>query len=133
VDLMTSTVPTPDQSGRMINTRMPHPQVHMNYIASGTQQRVWGFKVINNISFASNFAFPYVVFFPILSSSGGPFPTNVNVREIQGRGFRENQAWRGDIIVAKYSDHPFGAVINLAMSDYPLLKNWFLTHGPYDR
>lgn len=36
-----------------------------------------------------NFQYPYVVFFPILSQSGAPFPINLNIRDIQGRAFRE--------------------------------------------
>jgi len=79
-----------------------------------------------------------VVFFPIISSSGAPFPINLTIKDIQDQRFRETSeymptfsvcrctdapkdAWRGDIVVGKYSDHAFGRIMNCAMSDYPMI------------
>ena len=46
VDLTTSTVTTTDaRTGRPVTYRMPHPQVHMNYIATNTTNRVWDSRV----------------------------------------------------------------------------------------
>ncbi|KAF8583982.1 hypothetical protein K439DRAFT_1184725 [Ramaria rubella] len=133
VQLMSSSVATPDPvTGRMVTRRIPHPQVHMNYIATNTPHRVWDHRVIANISYARNFQYPYVVFFPIVSQNGGSFPTNLTIRDIQGRGFRESYAWKGDIVVAKYWDQPFGTIMDCAMSDYPMIKNWFMLHSPSD-
>jgi hypothetical protein len=75
------------------------------------------------------FANPYIVFYPIVSRDGMPFPFNKAIREIQGRAFREEFAWRGDIIVAKYRDSPFSSMMDASMADFPLLKNYLLTHG----
>jgi hypothetical protein len=57
------------------------------------------------------------------------FPINKALRDIQGRAFKEEYAWRGNIIVAKYCDSPFTSMIDASMADFPILKNYFLTHG----
>jgi hypothetical protein len=75
------------------------------------------------------FANPYIVFYPVVSRDGMPFPPNKSIREIQGRQFREESAWRGDIIIAKYRDNPFSSMIDASMADFPILKNYLLTHG----
>lgn len=57
------------------------------------------------------------------------FPINKCIRDIQGRAFREDCAWRGNIIIAKYRDNPFSSLIHASMADFPILKNYLLTHG----
>lgn len=77
-----------------------------------------------------------------------PFAVNKCVREIQqGRGMRHGNAWRGDLVVAKFSDQlsflmhvfqsagadhaNFSTYMNLVdakMSDFPIVKNYFLTN-----
>jgi len=124
---MMSTNPT---NGHTIVYRMPQPQVHMNYIATNTLDRVWDSRVITHIPYARIFQHPYVVFFPVLSQSGAPFPVNQNLCEIQGKNYKESDPWMGDIVVAKYWDHAYGTLMDCAMADYPLIKNWFLYHSP---
>lgn len=75
------------------------------------------------------FAQPYVVFYPVVSRDGMPFPINKCIREIQGKGFREGIAWRGNIIVAKYRESPFSSMVNGSIADFPILRNYFMTHG----
>lgn len=76
------------------------------------------------------FAQPYIVFYPVLSKDGMPFPVNQCVREIQGRNYRESLAWRGNIVIGKYrGEDPFSSMVNAAMSDFPLIKNYLTTHG----
>jgi hypothetical protein len=75
------------------------------------------------------FAQPYVVFYPVVSRDGMPFPINKCIREIQGRSFREVTAWRGNIIVAKYRESPFSSMVNASIADFPILRNYFMTHG----
>jgi len=75
------------------------------------------------------FASPYVIFYPVVSQDGMPFPINKAIRDIQGRAFREEHAWRGNIVVAKYRDNPFSSLVYASMSDFPILRNYFLTHG----
>lgn len=134
VELMSSIITNVDpMTGQVFQQRIAHPQVHMNYIASNTTHCVWESRIIRNILYARNFQYPYVVFFPILSQSGAPFPVNLNIKEIQGRSFKETVAWRGDIVVAKYSDQPYGTLMDCAMSDYPMIKNWLTHHTPYNR
>jgi hypothetical protein len=76
------------------------------------------------------FASPYIIFYPVVSRDGMPFPINKTIQSIQGRGYREDSAWRGNIVVAKYRDNdPFNAMIDASMADFPILKNYLLTHG----
>jgi hypothetical protein len=75
------------------------------------------------------FANPYVIFYPTVSRDGMPFPINKCLKEIQGRSFREAAAWRGNIIIAKYRESPFSSMINGSIADFPILRNYFMTHG----
>jgi len=75
------------------------------------------------------FSRPYVVFYPIVSRDRMPFPINKCIRDLQGAAFREEMAWRGNIIVGKYTGHPFSDLTNASMADYPIMKNYFMRHG----
>jgi hypothetical protein len=75
------------------------------------------------------FANPYIIFYPTVSRDGMVFPVNKSIREIQGRAYREEYAWRGNIVIAKYRDNPFSSMVDASMADFPLLKNYLLTHG----
>ena len=75
------------------------------------------------------FANPYIIFYPTVSRDGMQFPINATLRDIQGRAYKEEYAWRGNIVVAKYRDNPFTSMIDASMADFPILKNYFLTHG----
>lgn len=69
----------------------------------------------------------------IASRTGAPFPINRVVREIKGRSFTEDSAWRGNIVVAKYRGggmDPFMALIDISMADFPIIKNHFLHRNP---
>lgn len=57
-----------------------------------------------------------------------PFPINKSIREIQGQAYKEEYAWRGNIVIAKYCDNPFSSMIDTSMADFPILKNYLLTH-----
>lgn len=71
---------------------------------------------------------PYAIFYPVISRDGMPFPVNKCVQEIQGRAFREDVAWRGNLVVAKFTDTTYSVMVDVSMADFPLIKNWFLTH-----
>jgi hypothetical protein len=43
----------------------------------------------------------YVIFYPVLSRDGMPFPVNKYLKEIQGPHYRENLAWKGNLVIAK--------------------------------
>ncbi|KAJ2916468.1 hypothetical protein MD484_g3943, partial [Candolleomyces efflorescens] len=75
------------------------------------------------------FANPYIVFYPVISRDGMVFPVNKCIQEMQGPAYREDVAWRGNIVIAKYRDNPFTSMINASMADFPILKNYLLTHG----
>jgi hypothetical protein len=45
VPLMSSTVTSVDATGHTVARRVPHPQVHMNYIATNTPHQVWDSRV----------------------------------------------------------------------------------------
>lgn len=76
------------------------------------------------------FTSPYVIFYPVLSRDGMPFPINKCLREIQGPNFREAIAWRGNLIIAKCRDEQLSAFMDASMADFPILKNYLSKHYP---
>jgi len=130
VKLMTSPMPGPDPHALDCQqARMPHPEVHMDYIAE-VGSRAWQYHLVEALDGMNrNFTNPYIIFYPTLSRDGMPFPVNSAIREIQGRNFRESYAWRGNIVVAKYRESPFSSMVALSMADFPILKNYLMTHG----
>ena len=77
------------------------------------------------------FATPYIIFYPIISRDGMPFPVNKLVRDMQGRLFKEPEAWRGNLIVMKYRDTQYSSMTSISMADFPILKNYLSTHRPH--
>lgn len=78
------------------------------------------------------FTYPYVIFYPVVSRDGMPFPINKCIREIQGLLFKDELAWRGNIVIAKYRDDRFTSMMDASMADFPLLKNYLSTnYCPY--
>jgi hypothetical protein len=80
------------------------------------------------------FANPYIIYYPVVSRDGMPFPVNRTVRDIQeevnkGRRLREDQLWRGNIVAAKFADDQFTQMIDASMADFPILKNFLGTHA----
>ncbi|KAJ8523445.1 hypothetical protein ONZ45_g88 [Pleurotus djamor] len=129
VSLMTSLVTVPNQYGSG-PSRMPHPEVYMDYIAEGFGPRVWKYQLVEALDGMNRkFAHPYILFYPVLSRDCMPFPINKAIREIQGSAFKDEIAWRGNIIAAKYTDNPFSTLIDASMADFPILKNYLMTHG----
>ncbi|KAG2013399.1 hypothetical protein CC2G_010316 [Coprinopsis cinerea AmutBmut pab1-1] len=109
---------------------MPHPEVFMDYIADSAGHRAWKYQLVEALDCMNKkFANPYIVFYPVLSRDGMPFPINKCIRDMQGKAFKEQVAWRGNIVVAKYRDNPFTSMIDASMADFPILKNYLLTHG----
>lgn len=76
------------------------------------------------------FTNPYVIFYPVLSRDGMPFPINKCLKEIQGPNYRESTAWRGNLIIAKFHDGQLSAFIDASMADFPILKNYLSKHYP---
>lgn len=81
------------------------------------------------------FANPYIIYYPVVSCDGMSFPVNRIVRDMQeevnkGRCLREDQLWRGNLIVAKFIDNHFARMMDASMADFPILKNFLLTHAP---
>jgi hypothetical protein len=80
------------------------------------------------------FANPYIIYYPVVSRDGMPFPVNRTVRDIQeevnkGRRLHEDQLWRGNIVAAKFADDQFAQMIDASMADFPILKNFLGTHA----
>ena len=80
---------------------------------------------------------PYVAFYPTVSLDGQPIPINKAIHEMKGsslgsssggRDFDPESAWRGNIIVAKYSDCSFLSMTNATVADFPIVKNYLITH-----
>ena len=76
------------------------------------------------------FVNPYVIFYPVLSRDGMDFPVNKCLREIQGPNYRESQAWRGNLVIAKFRDEQLSAFMDASMADFPILKNYLSKHYP---
>ncbi|EDR12527.1 uncharacterized protein LACBIDRAFT_312034 [Laccaria bicolor S238N-H82] len=131
VQLMTSPMtPTHQASFASPPSRMPHPEVYMDYIAEGLGSRAWKYQLVEALDGMNRkFANPYIIFYPTVSRDGMPFPINKCIRDIQARAFREEVAWRGNIVIAKYRENPFTSMIDASMADFPILKNYLLTHG----
>lgn len=86
---------------------------------------------------------PYVVFFqpsqrdlplnsPIVSllQTFPPSPTlHRSVQESESTN-RERRLWRGNVLVAKYADVPFGEMISCGMNDLPIISRHFLYREP---
>ncbi|KAG5352809.1 hypothetical protein C0989_000354 [Termitomyces sp. Mn162] len=133
-------------------TRIPHPEVYMDYvreipplmahhliryctyicmqIAEGLGPRAWKYHLVEALDGMNRkFTNPYIIFYPIVSRDGMPFPVNKSIREIQARAFKEEAAWRGNIIIAKYRDNPFSSMMDTSMADFAILRNYLMTHG----
>jgi hypothetical protein len=79
------------------------------------------------------FANPYIIYYPVVSRDGMPFPVNRTVRDIQeevnkGRRLREDQLWRGNLVAAKFADDRFTQMTDASIADFPILKNFLGTH-----
>ncbi|KJA24618.1 hypothetical protein HYPSUDRAFT_479790 [Hypholoma sublateritium FD-334 SS-4] len=130
IQLMTSPMLNHHASYTTLPSRMPHPEVFMDYIAENMGPRAWKYQLVEALDGMNRkFANPYVIFYPVVSRDGMPFPINKTVRDIQGQAYKPEYAWRGNIVVAKYRENPFSSMIDASMADFPILKNYFLTHG----
>ncbi|KAI0771531.1 hypothetical protein BD413DRAFT_475573 [Trametes elegans] len=113
--------------------RAPHPEVYMDYIADQLGSQAWCFHLVEALDgMIQKFATPYIVFYPVVSRDGMPFPVNKCIREIQRDRFDEARAWRGNLLVAKYRDGKdgvkYGAMMDASMADFPIIKNYLSTH-----
>ncbi|PAV21134.1 hypothetical protein PNOK_0376100 [Pyrrhoderma noxium] len=108
---------------------MPHPEVHMNTVADIPNQRAWRVQLVDSLEgMTKNFANPYIIFYPVVSRTGAPFPINRAIREIQGRSYSDDNAWRGNIIVAKYrggGNDPFMCALPAVQSVERFLSHHF--------
>ncbi|KAG6877502.1 hypothetical protein C0992_009827 [Termitomyces sp. T32_za158] len=104
--------------------------VKLMQVAEGLGPRAWKYHLVEALDGMNRkFTNPYIIFYPIVSRDGMPFPINKSIREIQGRGFREENAWRGNIVIAKYRDNPFSSMVDTSMADFAILRNYLMTHG----
>ncbi|KNZ71581.1 hypothetical protein J132_08092 [Termitomyces sp. J132] len=151
VRLMTSPMMTPHHS--LYPCRIPHPEVYMEYvceipllmihhliipyvthicmkIAEGLGPRVWKYHLVEALDgMLRKFTNPYIIFYPIVSRDGMPFPVNKSIRGIQARSFKEEVAWRGNVVIVKYHDSPFSSMMDTPIADFAILRNYLMTHG----
>ena len=76
----------------------------------------------------TKFPEPYIIFFPVVSSDGMPFETNKFIKGAQGELFSDEKAWRGTIVVAKYTDLEYSGMEDASMADFPLINNYLSNH-----
>jgi len=124
---------SPSSSQLPQTSKVPHPEMYMDYIAEGIGSRAWQYHPVEALDgMNKKFTYPYVIFYPVVSRDGMPFPINKCIREIQGALFKEELAWRGNIVIAKYRDDRFTSMMDASMADFPLLKNYLSTnYCPY--
>ncbi|EJD54023.1 hypothetical protein AURDEDRAFT_110671 [Auricularia subglabra TFB-10046 SS5] len=122
---MTSTNVTVDAYGQRHVTRTPHPELYMSL----SHNSGWVSERIESLyGMRGALQNPYLIFYPARQRSGAPIPVNTCISEIQGRGFRESNAWRGDVVVAKYTKD--GEIMSCSAADFPLVKNYLALHYP---
>ncbi|EKM52082.1 uncharacterized protein PHACADRAFT_262546 [Phanerochaete carnosa HHB-10118-sp] len=124
----TSGVPTAAKPFRC--GKIPHPEVLMDYIAVGSGLQPWAYKVIDILDgMTQKLAKPYIMFYGAISRDGLPFPVNKYCQELQGAAFfQEDCAWKGNLVIAKYSDQEYSSMTNISIADFPLVKNFLQTH-----
>jgi hypothetical protein len=147
------------------DARVPHPEIHMDFIAENVPG-AWQYQVCFGSSrtlrqplnvpqyvqaldgMRNSFPQPYIIYFPVISRDGMPFPANKTLRDIQGAWFKPEHAWRGNIVVAKYRDQHCKTMMNITMADFAIVslesfwlrrkflklaqtqvKNYLSTHG----
>ncbi|KAL0949808.1 hypothetical protein HGRIS_009843 [Hohenbuehelia grisea] len=131
--LFLTSLRTPDGRGVI-----PHPEQYMDWVPDNLGARVWMYLRVESLEGMNlKFAKPYIIFYPVLSKDGQAFPVNKNVQEMKGTASRHEGAWRGNLIIAKYDiskgptgPTPFPSMINASMADFPLIKNYLITHAP---
>jgi len=132
VSLMTTsvTIPLVNPAEPYRCMKMPHPEIYMDYIAEGLGPGAWQYHVVEALDgMNKKFTQPYIIFFPTISRDGMPFPVNKIIREIQGSLFDEAKAWRGNLVVAKYRDTRYSAMVDASMADFPIIKNYLASHS----
>ncbi|KAN0131034.1 hypothetical protein V8E53_011167 [Lactarius tabidus] len=136
VSLMTSpaSFSNPHTPAQTNAARVPHPEVHMEYIAEDPNMRAWHYLIVEALDMMNKkFANPYIIYYPVISRDGMPFPVNRTVRDIQeeltkGRRGRDDLLWRGNLVAAKFADNHFEEMMHASMADFPILKNFLATH-----
>ncbi|KAI0373834.1 hypothetical protein BV20DRAFT_1033712 [Pilatotrama ljubarskyi] len=107
---------------------VPYPGLHMDYIKEQEGLRAWGFHLVDALNeMTQKFAQPYIIFYPVVSRDGMVFPVNACVRQLQSGLFDPTRAWRGNLVVAKYYDTNYSAMVDASMADYALIKNYLST------
>ncbi|KAN0141544.1 hypothetical protein V8E53_000006 [Lactarius tabidus] len=137
VSLMTSpaSFSNPHTPAQTNAARVPHPEVHMEYITEDPDMRAWHYLIIEALDMMNKkFANPYIIYYPAISRDGMPFPVNRTVRDIleelnKGRCCCDDQLWRGNLVAAKFADSHFEEMMDASMADFPILKNFLATHS----
>lgn len=118
------------QPSQPVSTKIPHPEMYMDFIAEGVGPVAWRSHVVEMLDgMNKKFANPYIIYYAVLSRDGMPFPINKCVKEIQGSQYREGFAWRGNLVIAKFRDEGALTPMDATMADFPLLKNYLATHS----
>lgn len=76
---------------------------------------------------------PYVVFFqPTQKDLPINRPIEALVRSVStpNRNVSTLQPWRGNVLVAKYADAPFGEMVSCSLNDLPIISTHFLCREP---
>lgn len=74
---------------------------------------------------------PYIIFYGRVSYSGHSFKLNQHAQrwQLKQGWFVEKGAWKGDLIVAKYSDNTFTEMIDMCHADAKVIKDYISVHS----
>ncbi|KZV61234.1 hypothetical protein PENSPDRAFT_567165, partial [Peniophora sp. CONT] len=70
----------------------------------------------------------FTIFYPVRSTQGRAFPVNEVARNINGHLFKDEQLWRGDLVVVKFSDEYTSHPIPASFADIALIESWLLQY-----
>ncbi|GJE91678.1 hypothetical protein PsYK624_078280 [Phanerochaete sordida] len=109
--------------------KTPHPEIFMEFLADGAGIS-WAYRVIDRLcGMNQGFAKPYILYYGAVSRDGMSFPVNRYCHGLQGADFfQRDRAWRGNLVIVKYADPEYSAMMNISIADFPIVKNYLQTH-----
>jgi hypothetical protein len=126
VKLTTSSiVETHPQTGGIVSkTYQPHPEVFLD--------AHWEAQAITRLpGMKQDLANPYLVFYPVPGPCArSKYTSNAVVASILESNRVGNINWKGNILVARYADMPFGEMIDCTLRELPIIYKYLCNNAP---
>jgi hypothetical protein len=73
----------------------------------------------------------FIIFYQVSEPDTTPFPRNTHIRILQAEKHNREDAWRGDIVIAKARNEidVFSALVDITTADIALIHNYFRRSG----